>query len=192
MFNFAFWPGRLLFSFVVKSSNNKKERWGKARQEKTRQDKPKARPGRKNRRRQVKIRQDKRRRDKTRHDKVRQGKTRQDQRTQDKTREDKRKQEKTREGKWREEKRREGKGREGKRRKGQRHTYLSGYPQQGNATPSCDTNSVNSQRQAWRHRSTYKYDQTDTHTVYSICICPWKGMDDSGFQEKGPYVEGSA
>ena len=35
MFNLASRPGRLLFSFVVKSNNNKKDRQGKATQEKT-------------------------------------------------------------------------------------------------------------------------------------------------------------
>ena len=60
MSNFVSRPGRLLFSLVVKGSNNnkKKTRQGNARED-PRPDKPKARPDRQNRTRQVKRRQNK-------------------------------------------------------------------------------------------------------------------------------------
>ena len=43
MFNFASRPGRLLFSFLAKGNNNKKERKGKTREDKTRQAQGKTR-----------------------------------------------------------------------------------------------------------------------------------------------------
>ena len=58
MFNFACRPGRLLFSFVVKGNNNKKERQGKATQEKT-QDQTSPRQDQADRTEQAETRQDK-------------------------------------------------------------------------------------------------------------------------------------